>query len=80
MPIFAAHVQGGLEEAADAVTISTIHKAKGLEWRAVVVMRCNKGHLPMDWWPPDGSLPRPDPPADSPYQPPRFSVRSILKS
>lgn len=34
------------EEAPDAVTLSTIHGAKGLEWPAVWVLACEEGALP----------------------------------
>lgn len=36
------------------LVISTIHRAKGLEWDAVFVPRCNEDHLPSqfskNWW------------------------------
>jgi DNA helicase-2/ATP-dependent DNA helicase PcrA len=34
------------EEVAEAVTLSTIHRAKGLEWEAVAVVGCEDGHMP----------------------------------
>jgi len=30
-----------------AVTLSTIHGAKGREWRVVIIVRCNEEHLPL---------------------------------
>ena len=51
----------------DKVVLSTIHRAKGLEWDAVFVMRCMQDHLPMPYWPPDGAWPLPHPPIDSPF-------------
>jgi superfamily I DNA/RNA helicase len=34
------------EKARQAVTISTVHAAKGLEWPIVIVYECNIGHFP----------------------------------
>ena len=39
-----AHQQA--EPGPDSVTLSTIHRAKGLEWEAVIVAGCDDGHLP----------------------------------
>ncbi|CDJ49168.1 dihydroorotate dehydrogenase, putative [Eimeria brunetti] len=35
------------QKVANAVTLSTIHQAKGLEWQVVIVARANEGTLPM---------------------------------
>src|SRR5262249_52364907 len=37
----------GHEEAADAVTLSTVHQAKGLEWKAVFVLSLVEGRFPL---------------------------------
>lgn len=39
---------GLLKKEADAVQVSTIHSAKGLEWKHVFIIRANQGILPMD--------------------------------
>ncbi len=39
-----------------ALTISTIHAAKGLEWRVVLIPFANEGHLPLAWRPPSALL------------------------
>ncbi len=47
---FVASVRVGernADEAPDFVTLSTIHQAKGLEWRAVFVLNFNDGLLPL---------------------------------
>ena len=70
-----AVVQGDQEEPReDRVVLSTIHRAKGLEWDAVFVVRCMQGHLPMPFWPPDWRWPLPHPPIDSPFLPAQHSV------
>ena len=38
------------EVSEDCVVLSTIHSAKGLEYPAVFVLRCNVGHLPRYYW------------------------------
>jgi len=37
---------GGEEEAEDQLVLSTIHQAKGLEWRAVFVISLSEGQFP----------------------------------
>ena len=39
-------------EGPGALTISTIHAAKGLEWPVVLIPFANEGHLPLAWHPP----------------------------
>ena len=68
-------LQVGQEETQDnRVVLSTIHRAKGLEWDAVFVVRCMAGHLPMPFWSNDPIWPLPHPPVDSPFLPAQQSV------
>ena len=68
-------LQVGQEETQDnRVVLSTIHRAKGLEWDAVFVVRCMAGHLPMPFWSNDPTWPLPHPPVDSPFLPAQQSV------
>ena len=66
--------EGGEEVREGKVVLGTIHGAKGLEYDAVFVPRCNKGHLPMDYWAPDAAWPLPQAPVDSYFQPAQLSV------
>ena len=59
----------------DAVTLTTIHKAKGLEWDVVVLRACNRGQLPMHFKPPPLDYPSPAVPLAAPFVPPNHSVR-----
>ena len=65
----------GKAKKVDAVTLSTIHKAKGLEWDVVVLRACNRGQLPMEFKPPNWGYPSPAVPLGAPFVPPNHSVR-----
>ncbi len=41
-----AQYKKNTQDTMDAVTLTTIHKAKGLEWPAVYVVGCSEGHIP----------------------------------
>lgn len=44
----------------DGVTVSTIHRSKGLEWDEVIIPSCIHGNLP--------SIPQDDPEPDGPHE------------
>ncbi|KNC86871.1 hypothetical protein, variant, partial [Sphaeroforma arctica JP610] len=72
----------GQEEEADKgmVTISTIHKAKGLEWNVVFVVFWNDGILPMAYEDRDRNLRPPTVPQQSPLNTPKSTSKSDQKS
>ena len=47
LPSQRAEASSHTAEAVRGVFVSTIHQAKGLEWRAVLVASCNEGTLPL---------------------------------
>ena len=59
---------------ADAVSLGTIHRFKGLEWDVVVLRGCNTGLLPMRFRPASGLHPKPEAPLDAPFKPLDFTV------
>ena len=59
----------------DKVAVSTIHRAKGLEWDVVFVTRAMENVLPLPFRPTNSAWPLQDPPMDTHVGPVRPSVR-----